>query len=146
MEKVKKIARITLYTGIIIFLLLSLPRIENRTWVLSYAKKIEAPYSVVVHGKDFNVSNSDDPIFKFSKPIELICEAKGGKLVLTDKTNGKTYEGTYQRDYGRFGKFRVFAKESYTVVIDGIEGTANFSTNRTLFVSIGGYSLNFDTQ
>ena len=149
MNKIKKNIRIAAITilcaGLIVFLISAIPNIENRTWVLSYAQKADAPYFVVAHGKDYDVSNIDDPMFKFSKSIELICEATDGKLLLTDKTNGKTYEGTYTANSsGMFGKFRVF-KTSYTVVIDGVEGTANISSNynRTLFVSIGGYYLNF---
>ena len=38
--------------------------------------------------------------------------------------------------------------QSYTVVINGIEGTANISSKlgRTLFVSIGDYYLHFDVK
>lgn len=144
MENTKKIVRIALpvilCTGIIIFLILSIPSIEKRTWVLSYAQQAQSPCFVVAHGEDYNVSNIDDSMFEFSKPIELICEAKDGKLVLTDKTNGKTYEGTYTTSSLR--------KRNYKVVIDGLEGTANISSvaNRTLIISIGGYLLNFDAE
>ncbi|MBQ9087036.1 MAG: hypothetical protein IJY47_07620 [Clostridia bacterium] len=83
-------------------------------------------------------------MFQFSKSIELICEAEDGKLVLTDQTNGKTYEGTYKIISHGIRNFRI-KRDSYTVVIDGVEGTANISSgnNRTLFVSIGGYYLDF---
>lgn len=120
--------------------------IEHRTWVLFYAQQAEAPHFVVAHGKDYDVSNIEDPLFSFSKLIELTCEAKDGKLLLTDKTNGKTYEGTYIMTSGWLGRFSASAKKSYSVIIDGLEGTANFSSNKTLFVSIGGYYLNFEIE
>lgn len=131
---------------IFVFIILSMPKLENRTWLLSYAQQAEAPRFVVAHNDSYDFSNDESGLFELSKPIELTCEAKDGKLLLIDKTNGKTYEGTYKVDSDRFGKFRVFAKKSYTVVIDGLEGTANLSSNRTLFVSIGGYYLNFEIK
>lgn len=121
-------------------------KIEHRTWVLSYVQKVEAPYFVIAHGKDYDVSNIKDPMFSFSKPIELICEATDGKLQLIDKTNGKTYEGTYKMTSGLFGGFSSFTKKSFTVVIDGLQGTANFSSNKTLSVLIDGYNLNFEIE
>ena len=79
----------------------------------------------------------------FSKEIELTCTAKDGKLTISDRTNGKTYEGTYKvTSWGRF------IGQSYAVVIDGKDGTAKMSSkfNRTLFISVGGYYLNFEIQ
>ena len=76
-------------------------------------------------------------------PIELTCEAEDGKLVLTDVSNCKTYEGTY-KSIGAFSFFKQF--KTYEIVIDGVEGTANISSNKTLFVSVGGYSLNFSVE
>ena len=131
---------------IALILLFAFPTIENRTWVLSYAQQSEAPHSVVAHNTDYDFSNDESGLFAFSKPIDLICEAKDGNLLLTDKTNGKTYEGTYKLTSGGFGRFGAFTKKSYTVVIDGLEGTADFSTNRTLRISVGGHYLNFEIQ
>ena len=117
---------------------LVVPDIERHTWVLSNAVRSDLPGIVVAHGGSIN---TDDPMFQVSQPIELICEAKNGKLILTDRTNGKTYEGSYE--YGRHG--RRLKHRSYVVVIEGTEGRANISTGdgRALFVSIGGYYLNF---
>ena len=144
MKNVKKIVRIALWavlcTAIIIFLLASNPSIENRTWILSYAQQTQSPGLVVAHGTDYHASNMEDPMFQLSKPIELICEAKNGKLVLTDQTNGKTYEGTYTTS--------ALKRRKYKVVIDGLEGTANINSDihHTLNVSIGGYLLHFDAK
>ena len=152
MGMTKKIIKIVLWVilcaGIVVFLFSSSPSIGKCTWVLSYAQKTEAPFSVVVHGKDFAASNSEDPMFKFSKPIELICEAKAGKLMLTDITNGQTYEGIYKITSVGGGRFHTFKGPTYSVIINGVEGTANISSdfNRTLFISIGGYVLNFDAE
>ncbi len=123
-------------------LFFSAPTLENRTWVLFTATQADLPF-VVAHDKDYDVSNDQSGLFQNSKPIELICQAEDGKLVLIDKTNNKTYEGTYKSTDG-FSLFKQF--KTYTVTIDGVEGTANISSNKTLFVSVGGYSLNFSVE
>ena len=129
-----------------VFLILAMPKFEHRTWQLTYAQQADAPHFVVAHSAEYDFSNDESGLYDFSKPIELTLEANDGKLLLIDKTNGKTYEGTYEAASGCFGRFRVFTKKSYAVVIGGLQGTANFSSNRTLFVSIGGYYLNFEIQ
>jgi hypothetical protein len=85
-------------------------------------------------------SSIDDPMYELSEPVELVCEAKNGKLVLSDKTNGKTYEGTYATSSPKMG--------NYKVVIDGLEGTANISSvaYRILTISIGSYLLSFHAE
>ena len=141
-------AWVMLCVAIVTFLILSIPNIEGKTWVLSYAQQKEAPYLIVAHGKDYDVSTIKDPIFTNSKQVELIFETKNGKLLLTDKTNGKTYEGSYKISSVDGGRFQSFNGATYTVVIDGLKGTAKVSSgiNRTLFVYIDGYSLNFDVE
>ena len=145
--------KVITFSGIVIFciivaviLIFAMPNLENRTWDLSYAQKAEAPYFVVAHNPDYNFSEDESGLFDFSKEVDMTLEAKDGKLIIVDKTNKKTYEGTYTINHGKHGRFRVFKNKTYTVVINGLEGTANFSTNRILFVSIDGYCLYFEVQ
>lgn len=147
MGKIKKIIIISLIAILVIAIseIFVTARIENRTWLLSSAQQAEAPYFIVAHNAEYDFSNDKSGLYEFSEPIELICEAKNGKLILTDKTNEKTYEGTYTRHYFIGRSARKFLKvPSYSITIDGVEGTANISSRRTLFVSIGGYYLNFE--
>ena len=128
---------------IIVYAFIAKPIIETRTWVLSYAQQAEPPLFVVAHNDDYSFSDVDSLLYKFSKPIELTLEADDGKLILTDTTNGNIYEGTYKvKSWGKH------INQSYTVVINEIEGTANISSKlgRTLFVSIGNYYLHFEIQ
>ena len=144
-KKEKRMAILGLVVAGVIFaaiLNFVIPNIENRDWVLAYAHKAD-PFIMVAHGLDYDFSNINDPMYSVSKPVELTLEASGGEMILTDKTNGKTYEGTYRKSQGRFGTRRGVSNRSYTVVIDGIEGTAYFSSTRTLLVSIDGYYLTF---
>lgn len=121
------------------------PAIERHTWVLAWAQRTDMPSMIVAHHKDHDFSNVDGLHAEFSQPIELICEAKSGELVLTDQTNGKTYEGTYKVSSwgGRRSGF-----QSYSIVINGEEGYANITTEsgRMLMISIGGYVLNFEAE
>ena len=92
---------------------------------------------------DYDFSDEDYTLFEFSKPIELTCVAKNRKLTIADKTNNKVYNGTYKvKSWGK-----RHTPQSYEIVIDGKIGIANISNNslfnRTLFMSIDGYYLNF---
>ena len=145
MKKLKKNAYIPIIIilSIIAYAFFAKPTIERRAWVLSYAQQAEPPLFVVAHNDDYSFSDVDSSLYKFSKPIELTLEADDGKLILTDTTNGNIYEGTYKvKSWGKH------INQSYTVVINGIEGTANISSEfgRTLFVSIGDYYLNFEVK
>ena len=138
---------IAMFSVIMAIVLVSImPRLEKRTWVLSYAQQIEAPYSVVANDPSYDFSDDKSGIFDFSKPTELTLEAKDGKLILTDKTNEKIYEGTYTVKSGKYGKIRALKKKEYSVVIDGMDGTAQFINNQTLLVTIDGYHLHFEVQ
>lgn len=128
---------------IIAYVSLAKPTIEKRTWELSYAQQAEPPLFVVAHNDDYDLSDVDSSLFAFSKPIELTLEANDGKLILTDKTNNNTYEGTYSMKY-----WSRYINQSCYVSIDGELGTANISSKfgRTLFVSIGDYYLHFEVK
>ena len=128
---------------VILYAFLAKPAIETHTWVLTSAQQADAPHFVAAHKKGYDLSNDESNLFAFSKEIELTCVAKDGKLTITDKTNNKIYEGTYKvTAWGRF------LGQSYTVVIDGKEGTSNIRSgfDRTLLISVGDYYLNFEVQ
>lgn len=134
---------IAVILSIIFYVILVKPTIEQHNWVLLSAQQADAPHHVMAHKEGLDISEDDGNIFAFSKGIELICTAKDGKLTLTDKTNNKTYEGTYKVSYGN-----RFASQAYDVVIGENKGSANMSSgvNGTLFVSIGSYYLNFEKE
>lgn len=117
------------------------PTIEMHTWELFSAQHAEPPNFTVAHHYNYTfASDEDDTLFEFSKPIELTCVAKNGKLTITDKTNNIIYNGTYKVE-----SWNKFSRQCYKIVIDGKDGKANISDrfNRTLFMSIDGYYLNF---
>ncbi|MBQ8202762.1 MAG: hypothetical protein IJZ75_00585 [Clostridia bacterium] len=122
---------------IALYAFLTKPAIETHTWELFTAQQAEPMLTIAHH---HNYTFDDDPLFVASKPIELTCVAKNGKLTITDKTNNKTYSGAYE-----VKSRNIFSLQRYEVVIEGKKGTANISSrfNRTLFISVDGYYLNF---
>lgn len=125
---------------IFLYAIFVIPKIELYTWELSTAQQEGPPFITVAHNKDYDFTDEDDVLFKFSKPIELTCVAKNGKLTITDKTNNIIYNGTYKVE-----SWNKFSGQCYKIVIDGKDGKANISDrfNPTLFMSIDGYYLNF---
>lgn len=124
---------------VVLFALFAKPIIENHTWQLSSAQQAE-PFFVIAHDPEYDFADNDSSLYALSKPIDLTCVAKNGKLTLTDKTNGKSYSGTYKVKSWR-------RNQRYEIVIEGKKGVANISNNslfnRMLFMSIDGYYLNF---
>ena len=120
--------------------------IERKTWVLYAALQSDPFVCIVAHGIEQDASAKDDPLYQRSKPIELICEARRGKLVLTDKTNGKTYEGTYKvTSLGHNRRLGSDKGANYRIEINGVEGRANISAQGIpmLSIVIDGYTLEF---
>ena len=82
---------------------------------------------------------------KGAKQIELVCEAEGGNLTLTDWTNDRTYTGTYQQSQ-RDSKSTI-----YEVNVDGTNGMAvaamttylDGTQDPTLIFNLGDYTVNF---
>ena len=147
--KLKKhvFAPIVVIFSVFAYVLVAQPAIEKNVWVLSYARQNEPPFFVLAHNDDdYDFSDDVSSPIKFSKPIKLTLEATDGKLILADATNGKTYEGTYvMKHRSRYGRY---INQSYSIVIDDVEGTANISSqySKTLLVSIGDYYLHFEVK
>ena len=58
--------KVIAFSGIVILciivaviLIFTMPRLENRTWILSYAQQAEAPYFVVAHNTAYDFSDDE---------------------------------------------------------------------------------------
>lgn len=90
------------------------------------------------------VGESDD-LYPDAKIIDLKLTAKDGELIVTDITNGETYDGTY--------KIMKQTPKSidYEVVINGLRGYATVASTEyydgseipTLPINLGEYALYF---
>ena len=86
-----------------------------------------------------------DELYPDAEIVDLTLIAKDGEITITDTTNGKTYNGTYE----------VMQKTpkgtDYEIIIDGVTGYATVSPTEyydeteipTLPINIDGYSLYF---
>ena len=86
-----------------------------------------------------------DELYPEAEIVDMTLTAKDGEITITDTTNGKTYNGTYE----------VMQKTpkgtDYEIIIDGVTGYATVAPTEyydgteipTLPINIGGYSLYF---
>ena len=98
------------------------------------------------NGNDFViVVGEPDEVYPDAKIIELTLTAQNGELILTDATNGKTYNGTYNVSR------KTIKSIDYEITIDGIQGYATISKTKyydgsetpTLPINFGNYALYF---
>lgn len=86
-----------------------------------------------------------DELYPDAKIVDLTLIAKDGEITITDTTNGKTYNGTYEVQK------KTSKGTDYEIIIDGITGYATVSPTEyydgseepTLPISIGDYSIYF---
>lgn len=117
----------------------TLPTIEEYDWKMTSVQNMDANGQVIAYGE--RGSSTLDT----AKQIELTCEAKQGCLTLTDKTNQKTYTGTYRLSS------TDLRSSIYGVTVDGTEGAAvtamttyqDDSKDPTLIIRLGDYTINF---
>lgn len=134
-------------TGLLLALLLVLltgcagkaPKIDEYSWIMTSVQSMEAGGQAVAYGE------RGSSTLEGAKQIELLCEAKDGKLILTDRTNDRTYTGTYQQSQSD-PKSTI-----YEVEVDGTTGMAavamttyqDGSQDPTLIFNFGDYAVNF---
>lgn len=115
------------------------PTIDEYTWVMTSVQSMDAGGQAVAYGE------GGSSTLEGAKQIELVCEAQGGNLTLTDRTNDRTYTGTYQQSQ-RDSKSTI-----YEVDVDGTSGVAvaamttyqDGTHDPTLIFNLGDYTVNF---
>lgn len=115
------------------------PKIDEYTWVMTSVQSMETGGQAVAYGE------GGSSTLEGAKQIELVCEAQGGNLTLTDRTNDRTYTGTYQQSQ-KDSKSTI-----YEVNVDGTSGVAvaamttyqDGTQDPTLIFNLGDYTVNF---
>ncbi len=117
-------------------------QIDAYTWNLATIQSTENGGVIIAY--DPNVALAGDS-YANATAIEISLSAENGKLVMQDKTNAKTYEGTYSVTDNNA------QSTIYKITIDGKEGAAVLSDTKyadgtsvaTLILSVDDYALNF---
>ncbi len=86
-----------------------------------------------------------DELYPDAEVVDLTLIAKDGEITITDTTNGKTYNGTYEVQK------KTSKGTDYEIIIDEVTGYATLSPTEyydgseepTLPISIGDYSIYF---
>ena len=86
-----------------------------------------------------------DALYPEAEIVDLTLNAKDGAITITDRTNNKTYSGTYEVQQ------KTPKGTDYEIIINGVSGYATVSPTEyydgseipTLPINIGGYSLYF---
>lgn len=115
------------------------PKIDEYSWVMTSVQSMEAGGQAVAYGERGSSTLEE------AKQVELICEAQGGTLTLTDRTNDRTYTGTYQQSQSD-SKSTI-----YEVEVEGTSGVAvaamttyqDGTQDPTLIFNFGDYAVNF---
>ena len=86
-----------------------------------------------------------DELYPDAEIVDLTLIAKDGEITITDTTNGKTYNGTYEVQK------KTSKGTDYEIIIDGVTGYATVSPTEyydgseipPLPINIDGYSMYF---
>lgn len=86
-----------------------------------------------------------DALYPEAEIVDLTLNAKDGAITITDRTNNKTYSGTYEVQQ------KTPKGTDYEIIINGVSGYATVSPTEyydgseipTLPININGYSLYF---
>ena len=115
------------------------PEIGDHEWVMTSVQSMEEDGQAVAFGE------RGSSTLPSAEQMEMFCIAENGNLTIDDRTNGKTYSGTY----------KMIQKDPrssiYEVDVEGTEGMAvvammayqDGSSEPTFIISLGSYTINF---
>lgn len=111
------------------------PKIDEYTWVMTSVQSIEAGGQAVAYGE------GGSSTLEGAKQIELVCEAQGGNLALTDRT----YTGTYQQSQrdSKSTIYEVNVDETSGVAVAAMTTYQDGTQDPTLIFNLGDYTVNF---
>lgn len=115
------------------------PKIDEYTWVMTSVQSMETGGQAVAYGE------GGSSTLEGAKQIELVCEAQGGNLTLTDRTNDRTYTGTYQQSQrdSKSTIYEVNVDETSGVAVAAMTTYQDGTQDPTLIFNLGDYTVNF---
>ncbi len=142
-EKMRKTITILLLVTTMIFAIsacgMGKVKIEDYEWKMR----------TIVHAEDnqvvYDAAAEESTAHPEAKIIDMTLVAKDGKIIITDVTNGKTYEGTYKVSQ------KTPEGTDYEITVDGKSGYATVAMTKyadgteepTLPISLDGHSMYF---
>ena len=108
-------------------------KIEDHTWQMLTVQKNELDSQILACSPAYALVAA---YVEGATVVDMVCTAQDGKLIITDKTNQKTYEGTYEITSENKNPLATDKETLYNVTIDGQTGLLTayneyLSTNRT---------------
>lgn len=115
----------------------SVPKLDNVTWHMRSVQDVNKNGNIIAYGKHMENAAENIP------QIELICKTADGILTIEDKTNGKTYSGTYTLADS------IYEAKRYDIVIDDKKGSAVVSQTKyngrneaTFIITVDSFTVN----
>ncbi len=120
--------------------------IDGYTWTMTTIQSLKTNGDVVAYAP--HDATFDKDTYPTAVPVDMTCMGKDGSFHIIDKTNGTTYSGNYEVAE------KDLTATIYKIVIGENIGRAVVSSTNyqdgtkipTLIVSIGDYSLNFQSK
>lgn len=114
-------------------------KIENFNWVMESVQDIKDEGNVVACGIAFVGSYGDLSV------IDLRCKADKGELIINDKTNSKSYNGTYtvMETSSKSVIYKIYVEEKEGMAIVSNTDMSDGSSVKTLIMSFEDYSVKY---
>jgi len=113
--------------------------IEDYVWQMSSIQSAGKNGAAVAYGPEGSST------LEGAVELDMVCEAAGGVLSLTDKTNGKAYTGTYSKKQANPESviYEIEITENHGYGTAGLTEYKDGTTRPTLILAVGDHSINF---
>lgn len=120
--------------------------IDDYTWVMSTIQSVEQNGDFVAYAPS-NVT-FDKNAYPNAVSIDMTCSAKNGALSILDKTNNKTYNGSYKvtNNSSQTVIYEIVIEDKSGTVVVSVTDNQDGTVIPTMILSIDDYALNFQSK
>ena len=119
-----------------------------------YIESYDWDLTLVQSNEDGSIIGCASEHYEAHKEIEglivadLVCTAGGGYFTITDQTNNKSYHGNYEvsEESSKSTIYSITTKENTGTAVVSYTEHDDGTKTPTLIITIGGYSLNFQSE
>lgn len=124
---------------------------SKKAW---YIESYDWDLTLVQSNEDGSIIGCASEHYEAHKEIEglivadLVCSADGGNFTITDQTNNKSYHGNYEvsEESSKSTIYSITTKENTGTAVVSYTEHDDGTKTPTLIITIGGYSLNFQSE